>query len=178
MVSAIPVPTMPRLLAMRQRFGALAWVNDGSDDPDAPGTTWHEARPDPFELLGGGQLTMDGPPHSIANTPRGSIVAEDLGLEIIEGARARHCRTFLDGPTALDAFLPLRWLLYGSSEAPDDKAISRWRGEMDWWVFGDGELGMASVEVSGSRAETGWDVDGVRVVLRAVQPADSQCRRC
>ena len=48
----------------------------------------------------------------------GEIVPEDLGIEIIEGARARHCRTFIDGPTALDAFLPLRWLLADSSEVP------------------------------------------------------------
>jgi hypothetical protein len=38
---------------------------------------------------------------------------------------------------------------------------------MDWWVFGNGELGMASVEVSGSRAETTWQAEGVRSVLEA-----------
>ena len=109
---------------------------------------------------------MDGPPHAVADVPRGSIVAEDLGLVIIEGARARHCRTFIDGNTALDTFLPLRWLLYDGYQATDN-AIGRWRGEMDWWVFADGELGMAAVEVSGSRAETDWDAEGVRVVLQA-----------
>ncbi len=148
------------------RIGPLGWLNDSSDDPAAPGTTWRGVRPDPFEMLGLGQLTMDGPPRSVAGVPRGSIVAEDLGLVIIEGARARHCRTFMDGPTALDTFLPLRWLLADSSVVPEG-AISRWRGEMDWWVFGDGELGMASVEVSGARGPAGWDAEGVRGVLEA-----------
>jgi len=148
------------------RVGPLAWLNDQSDDPRAPGTTWHEVRPDPFGMIGSTKLTMDGPPHAIADAPRGEIVAEDLGLEHIEGARARHCRTFIDGPTALDTFLPLRWLLHDDSVDRGD-AISRWRGEMDWWVFADGELGLATAEVSGSRAETGWDAEGVRVVLEA-----------
>jgi hypothetical protein len=148
------------------RVGALAWLNDENDDPQAPGTAWQAVRPDPFGMVGSTPLTTDGPPHAIANQPRGAIVAEDLGLEVIEGARARHCRTFMDGPTALDTFLPLRWLLLDGSGAPEG-SISRWRGEMDWWVFGDGELGLATVEISGSRAETDWYAEGVRVVLEA-----------
>jgi hypothetical protein len=148
------------------RVGPLGWVNDQSDDPRAPGTSWRATGPDPFGLLGRRALTMDGPPHAVADAPRGTIVAEDLGIEHIEGARARHCRTFIDGSTALDTFLPLRWLLYDSSADPGD-AIPRWRGELDWWVFGDGELGLASVEVSGSRAETPWQAEGIRVVLEA-----------
>jgi hypothetical protein len=38
---------------------------------------------------------------------------------------------------------------------------------MDWWVFGDGELGRARVEVSGSSADTAWPGSGVRAVLEA-----------
>lgn len=148
-----------------RRVGAQAWLNAGSDDPGAPGSTWREVDPDPFHLLGPGALTMDGPPYAVVDAPRGEIVAEDLGLVVVEGARARHCRTLIDGTTALDAFLPLRWLLH--DDADPSTAIRRWRGQLDWWVFGDGELGMAGVEVSGSRAETPWDADGVRVVLEA-----------
>lgn len=147
------------------RIGGRAWLNADSDDPDAPGSTWQEVMPDPFGMVGTRPLTMDGPPHAIASVPRGAIVAEDLGLEIIEGARARHCRTFMDGPTALDTVLPLRWLLVGDSFVAD-QVISRWRGEMDWWVFTDDELGMASVEVSGSRLSTTGGAD-VRAVLAA-----------
>jgi hypothetical protein len=148
------------------RSGPRAWLNDDSDDVQAPGTSWSETAPNPFGLLGDLSLTMDGPPHWVADAPRGAIVAEDLGIEHIEGARARHCRTFIDGSSALDTFLPLRWLLVGDSSI-DSSAFHRWRGELDWWVFGDGELGLASVEVSGARGETGWDADGVRAVLEA-----------
>jgi hypothetical protein len=148
------------------RVGRDAWINDTSDDPQAPGTTWSETTPNPFGLLGGNGLTMDGPPQVIADAPRGEIVAEDLGLERIEGARARHCRTFIDGPTALHTFLPLRWLLANDSDVASD-TLERWRGELDWWVFADGELGLATVQVSGARGETGWDDDGVRAFLEA-----------
>ncbi len=149
-----------------RRLGEEAWLNDESDDPQAPGTFWDQSEPNPFGLLGDEGLTMDGPPFAVAHVPRGTIVAEDLGLEVVEGARARHCRTFIDGPTALDTFLPLRWLLADDSEVPDD-ALERWRGELDWWVFADGELGAASVQVSGARIDTGWEDDGVRAFLEA-----------
>ncbi|MEX1296890.1 MAG: hypothetical protein AB1Z67_12055 [Candidatus Limnocylindrales bacterium] len=148
------------------RVGRRAWVNDTSDDPQSPGRTWAETTPNPFGLRGEDGLTMDGPPHAVADAPRGAIVAEDLGLERIDGARARHCRTFIDGPTALRTFLPLRWLLANDVDIEED-ALERWRGELDWWVFADGELGMATVSISGARGETGWDDDGVRAFLEA-----------
>lgn len=148
------------------RVGEHAWLNDTSDDPQAPGTTWTVSTANPFGLLGALGLTLDGPPHTVADAPRGEIVAEDLGLEQVEGARARHCRTFIDGPTALDTFLPLRWLLADHSLI-DSSGLERWRGELDWWVFADGELGLATVSVSGARGETGWDDDGVRAFLEA-----------
>ncbi len=148
------------------RSGGLAWINDSSDDVQAPGTSWDETVPNPFGLLEDLDLTMDGPPHAVADAPRGTIVAEDLGIEHIEGARARHCRTLIDGSTALDTFLPLRWLLVDGSMV-DGAAFHSWRGELDWWVFGDGQLGLASVEVSGPRGDTSWDDDGVRAVLEA-----------
>ncbi len=148
------------------RIGRQAWLNDESSDRAAPGRTWQAVGPDPFGLAGADALTMDGPPHAWVDVPRGAIVAEDLGLDVVEGARARHCRTFMDGPTALVTFLPLRWLLHdGHGQVADD--IRRWRGEMDWWVFGDGELGRATVQVSGSRADTTWEASGVQAVLRA-----------
>ena len=148
------------------RIGQQAWLNDRSTDRAVPGGGWQETLPDPFGLAGRDRLTMDGPPHALVDVPRGSIVAEDLGLEVIESAPARHCRTFIDGPTALASFLPLRWLLLDSHD-PAAADVGRWRGEMDWWVFGDGELGRARIEVSGSRAETAWGATGVRAVLQA-----------
>ena len=68
--------------------------------------------------------------------------------------------------TAPSTFLPLRWLLLDGHEQRDTDA-RRWRGELDWWVFGDGELGRARVEVSGAGVETDWATEGVRAVLEA-----------
>ncbi|MFV2064938.1 MAG: hypothetical protein ACC726_15720 [Chloroflexota bacterium] len=148
------------------RVGRQAWLNRGSDDPEAPGSTWQQVAAGLFGMADPDELTMDGPALAIVSVPRGSIVPEDLGLEVVDGARARHCRTFIDGPTALTTFLPLRWLLDGDAVGGSTN-LRDWRGEMDWWVFGDGELGRASVEISGRRAEAGWDSDGVRGVLEA-----------
>jgi hypothetical protein len=150
------------------RLGDEAWLRAGAGPPDrsTAGGGWRSVAPDPFGLGGAAQLTLDGPPHAIVDVPRGQIVAEDLGLEVVEGATARHCRTFMDGPTALATFLPLRWVLDGSDDADEDQ-VGRWRGEMDWWVFADGQLGRARVEVSGSRADTSWEATGVRAALEA-----------
>jgi hypothetical protein len=148
------------------RLGPQAWLQDGSTEPTSAAEGWQEVTPDPFELRGDDDLTMDGPPHALVDVPRGSIVAEDLGIEVLEGAPARHCRTFMDGPTALAAFLPLRWLL-DDGLASGHTDVGRWRGEMDWWVFGDGQLGRALVQVSGSRADTGWQASGVQAALEA-----------
>ena len=129
----------------RLRLGDAGWRARGdvtTGDRDAPGTTGDRAQPDPFGLADPGALTMDGPPRSVVAGEPGTVVAEDLGFEIIDGARARHCRTFVDGPTAMRSFLPLRWLVSGAAtDLPTD--LPAWRGELDWWVFADGELGRA-----------------------------------
>jgi hypothetical protein len=150
------------------RLGRQAWLDERDDATSAagPGIRWQEVPPDPFGMASEDHLTMDGPPHALVDVPRGSIVPEDLGIEVIEGASARHCRMFVDGPTALSAFLPLRWVL-GGGQPPGTADVGRWRGQMDWWVFGDGELGRASVEVSGSSADTAWQGSGVRAILEA-----------
>jgi hypothetical protein len=157
-----------------RRVARQAWFNPDSDDPEAPGTTWLEVSPNGFGLAGADDLTMDGPPHSVVSGPRGSIVPEDLGLVVIEGARARHCRTFVDGPTALVTFLPLQWLV-GAETIESDAGLSDWRGEMDWWVFADGDIGRATVEVSGGRGEV-WTQEGVRGVLEAELDATDRTR--
>lgn len=157
------------------RIGTHAWLNEGSDDPEAPGHTWQAVQPGLFAMAGESDLTMDGPPHAIVSVPRGSIVPEDLGLEVLEGARARHCRTFVDGPTALSAFMPLRWLLTNES-GNTGSALRDWRGEIDWWVFADGQIGRASTQISGRRSETGWRSEGVRGMLEAVLDAVHRTR--
>jgi hypothetical protein len=72
--------------------------------------------------------------------------AEDRGLEFVEGARARHCRVAVDGATYLASFPQVKWL-----SGPAD--LATWRGELDFWVFGDGEVGMVSGTVNGTAQE-------------------------
>jgi len=79
---------------------------------------------------------MDRELLSAALAPSQRTVVEDAGLAFVEGARARHCRVALDG-TTLRAALPEVTLLLGETD------LSRWRGELDFWIFADGELGQA-----------------------------------
>ena len=153
-----------------RRVGALAWLNPESPDLNAPGTTWRQVQPNPFALVGPQGLTMDGPPLALVGSRRGAIVPEDIGLEVIDGARARHCRTFVDGPTALATFLPLRWLIGGEPVGLPAR-LDAWRGELDWWVFADGQLGRAAVRVSGLAADAWVDPPGIRGEVGAVLEA-------
>lgn len=68
--------------------------------------------------------------------------AETLGISFFEGARARHCRVAIDGPAFETAFPEVRRLVGGVD-------LLHWRGELDYWVFTDGELGRASGSLSG-----------------------------
>lgn len=68
--------------------------------------------------------------------------AEDRGLEFVEGARARRCRVAIDGDTFAVAFPQVMWLL-------DDASMKTWRGEIDYWVFGDGQVGMITGSING-----------------------------
>jgi hypothetical protein len=72
--------------------------------------------------------------------------AEDLGLVYVEGARARRCRIAVDGTVFRDAFPQVRWLV-GTID------LEGWRGELDAWVFADGELGRAEGRLGGSGFE-------------------------
>ncbi len=77
-----------------------------------------------------------------ALTPEQRTVAEDLGLVYVEGARARRCRVAVDGAIFRDAFPQVRWLV-GAGDLGD------WRGEIDFWVFEDGQLGRAEGRLGG-----------------------------
>jgi hypothetical protein len=68
--------------------------------------------------------------------------AEDRGLEFVEGARARRCRVAIDGDTFSAAFPEVAWLL-------SDASMKTWRGELDYWVFGDGQVGMVTGSING-----------------------------
>lgn len=92
-----------------------------------------------------------------ALTPEAWAAAEDRGQELVEGARARHCRIAVDGPTFLAALPQARWLV-------GDDALRRWRGELDYWVFADGGLGQLTGTLSGPPVALG--VRGIAGTIR------------
>jgi hypothetical protein len=77
-----------------------------------------------------------------ALSPGYRATAEDRGLEVLEGARARRCRVAVDGDVFAAAFPQATWLV-------GDADLHRWRGQLDYWVFGDGELGQVAGSASG-----------------------------
>jgi len=104
-----------------------------------------------------------------ALTPEAWATAEDRGQELVEGARARHCRVAVDGPTFLSAIPQARWLV-GSD------ALRRWRGELDYWVFADGGLGQLTGTLSGPPDALG--VKGIAGTIRVdLSATDRGARR-
>jgi hypothetical protein len=139
------------------RFAGSAWLQSGDSG-------WRE--------VGGDEAaapTLDDAVVALALSDRARLAAEDLGIELIGPARARHCRLLVDGPIALAAFPPLRWLIGQPvlATAPD---LADWRGNLDWWVFADRELGMAEVTVSGA-IPWNWQESGFQGSLRATLTA-------
>jgi hypothetical protein len=89
--------------------------------------------------------TLDAQVLATALVPDYRSTAEDRGVEVLEGARARRCRIAIDGETFEAAFRQVRWLI-GS---PD---LHRWRGQLDYWVFLDGQVGQIAANVNGEAA--------------------------
>lgn len=112
------------------RIGGRAWILQ-------PGSAWAAAT---LDRAAGRDL--DAQLVAVGLTIGNRAVAEDAGLAFIEGARARHCRITIDGGTLRRA-VPEIDLLVGSTD------VSRWRGDLDYWTFADGQLGLASAQVSG-----------------------------
>ncbi len=79
---------------------------------------------------------------AIALTAGNRATAEDYGIESIEGAPARRCRIALDGTTFQAAFPMIRWLV-------GDADLSRWRGQLDYWIFLDGQVGQLVASANG-----------------------------
>jgi hypothetical protein len=88
--------------------------------------------------------------------------AEDHGVEFHEGARARHCRVAIDGVAFRAAFPEIEHLV-------GDAGLERWRGELDYWVFADGEVGRVAGSVNGDAASIGET--GLQGTLRATMTA-------
>lgn len=120
------------------RSGERAWLR-------TPRSGWQSAPPEALVVA-----TVDRQAVDIALTAGNRATAEDYGIEVIEGARARRCRIGVDGATFRAAFPEVRWLV-GSVD------LSRWRGQVDYWIFLDGEVGQiagtANGEAIGIRAD-------------------------
>jgi hypothetical protein len=86
--------------------------------------------------------TLDVQALSSALTADYRSTAEDRGVEVLDGARARRCRIAIDGATFETTFPQVRWLV-GSAD------LHRWRGQLDYWVFLDGQVGQVAGSVNG-----------------------------
>lgn len=115
------------------RLGGRGWLL-------GPQTGWVSAPLSDLEDAGLDRRVLD-----IALTADNRAAAEFVGLEFVEGARARHCRIAIDGSTFRTAFPQVRWLA-------GDADLRHWRGELDYWIFGDGAVGQVSGSVNGEAA--------------------------
>jgi hypothetical protein len=137
------------------RIGASAWALD-------PQTGWRTVSPDQVR-----DETIDAQVLTAALQPGARVVAELHGVSFFEGARARHCRVAITGTTFRAAFPQVRWLV-------GDADLSHWRGQLDYWVFVDGQLGSVSGSVDGEGAGI---VDGALLGrLRATMTATERDR--
>lgn len=111
-------------------FGGRAWTRTPRDG-------WRPAEAESVRLQ-----TLDLQAVRTALARQSRATAEDRGIEVIEGARARRCRVAVDGVTFGAAFPQVRWLV-------GDADLGRWRGQLDYWVFVDGQLGQVAGSVNG-----------------------------
>jgi hypothetical protein len=116
------------------RRGSAAWLL-------APGGSW--ARVSTAALDGD---MVDASALAAALSLGNRATAENRGFEYVEGARARHCRIAVDGATFQTSFPQVIWLV-------GDANTTAWRGELDYWVFGDGEVGRIEGRVNGASQE-------------------------
>lgn len=102
-----------------------------------PQTGWTTA--DPADVADAG---LDARVLEVALGPEVRSASEMHGVSFFEGARARHCRVAIDGETFRAAFPQIDWLV-------GDADLGHWRGELDFWIFVDGQLGRLAGIVSG-----------------------------
>jgi len=114
--------------------GTDAWVRD-------PSGAWRRTTPAAL-----GDVDLDLTAFRIALSPEARAAAGTQGVGVIEGARARHCRILVDGPTFRAAFPQVDWLV-GAAD------LAHWRGQLDYWVFLDGQIGRIAGSVNGDAAD-------------------------
>ncbi|MEX1170151.1 MAG: hypothetical protein WEE50_08425, partial [Chloroflexota bacterium] len=129
------------------RIGERAWVR-------TPSLGWRTVA---AETVAADSLDVQA--LSTALTPDYRATAEDRGVEVLEGARARRCRIAIDGPTFEATFPQVRWLV-GSAD------LRRWRGQLDYWVFLDGQVGQVAGSVNGEAVGVVPDALQATVELR------------
>ncbi len=115
------------------RIGPVGWAT-------SPGSSWSRV-----DLSTVAADTVDRRILDVALTPEIRSTAEDRGVEVIEGARARRCRVSIDGNAFHAAFPEASWLI-------GDADLHRWRGQLDYWIFMDGELGQVAGSANGEAA--------------------------
>jgi hypothetical protein len=115
------------------RTGDRAWVR-------TPSLAWRSV---PLSSVAADSLDVQV--LSVALSSDYRATAEDHGVEVLEGARARRCRVAVDGDTFEAAFPQMRWLV-GSAD------LHRWRGQLDYWVFLDGQVGQVAGSANGEAA--------------------------
>lgn len=134
------------------KAGRTGWIS-------APGRSWR--RVDASDVAAGAidQRILD-----LALSPEIRATAEDRGVEVLEGARARRCRVSIDGQTFQDAFPETTWLI-------GDADLHRWRGQLDYWIFLDGQLGQVAGSANGEAADIEPDalISAVDVRMTATQ---------
>ena len=139
------------------RIGDRAWLK-------APGRPWLITTARQFDTL-----TLDRQVVDTVFVSAERLAAEDRGIEFVEGARARHCRIAIDGDTFFTAFPQTSWFATG----PVD--LHRWRGEVDFWIFGDYEVGRLTASINGEAA--GLGAAGVQATIRTTMIATDRDRR-
>jgi hypothetical protein len=142
------------------RSGNVARINGGRSE--------RTVTPESLGMADPRGLTVDGPIAALASSAGTSGIVEDLGIELIEEARSRHCRMALDGPTALSASALLRFVVYGAIDR--HPGLTAWRGSLDWWVFADGELGQAVITLGGYPGDA-WQLGGLQAAVIATVTA-------
>jgi hypothetical protein len=138
------------------RIADKAWIR-------TPSLGWRSVRP-----LDVDPDTLDLRALSVALTADYRATAEDRGVEVLEGARARRCRIAVDGETFEGAFPQVRWLV-GTAD------LHRWRGQLDYWVFLDGQVGQVAGSANGEAARVVPDalLATVEVLLTATERGGS-----
>jgi hypothetical protein len=134
------------------RVGQSAWVR-------TPGRGWQQS---PIDAVA--QSSLDLEATQVALTYGARATAEDRGIEVIEGARARRCRVSVDGPAFRATFPQVAWLV-------GDDPLVHWFGQLDYWIFLDGGVGQVAGSVNGEAGglEEGAIQGTVEVVLTATE---------